>query len=156
MRQFWILPALIFVVIIGCTSSPQQESRIMSGFAPKAMIGRSLPENASFTGAGERNETITLNRRVFYYRELRATCLIAPSAENEFMEALQAETEKMLQDIEPKVQGRPISEGRSDSILNEFMFGYSIGKVSGFIRVWGLRGQEDRYTLLITIHEGWT
>jgi hypothetical protein len=156
MRQFWILQALILVVIAGCNPSPQQESRIMSGFAPKAVIEGSLPENATFIGVGESKETVTLNGRVFHYRELRATCLVAPSVGNEFMQAFEAQIGKMLQDAETKVQGRLIREGRSDSTLSEFMFGYTIGRVSGFVSVRGGRGQEERYTLLVTIYEGWT
>ena len=144
---------LVFIILISLfvgacgAPPPPPKSRFLSSFSAKDAIQKSYHAGQSVAVRTDGVETATFGgTRHIYHRNDLADVNIDQSDESGFLERLKSEIERELQET-----GGKITDGGSGD--GHYSFGYSDGKIVGWLDLWGVRTSADSYRVTITISE---
>lgn len=156
MNQRLALTLLVTVtvgIVTGCGVPGQTRSAFLSGFSGKNIIEKASAQMAGIEPGGvSSGETSSVwkDRRI-YHRDESADLRVNPADEDTFLVKLKSEIERSLENSDSKVLGGGSVGGSSGG--RGFSVAYTDGRNHGWVDVFGMRGIDNNYKLIIIVNE---
>lgn len=181
MKQSALLTLLIIATaLVGCGDVDRQGPQSPSAFMESFTIGSIIEANEQYLVAKHTVSSGTLSEppSSFFQMHEQAIVDVDPAQVSPFMQAVRLDIEQALADSGAEIVGlggdhpeelervlaeqgitrdaraedRPSRPG-APTEGTYFSFRYSVGATQGAINVWGVRGQETSYTVIVLITE---